>query len=144
MVDRVLILRKIGELDEYLTQLREYRGLSVRKYASDWRTQRIVERTLQMAIETCLDVAGHLVSDRGWRTPDGYADTFRVLAENKVIGSGLLRRLEKMAGFRNVVVHRYDKVDAEIVVDILHKRLGDFEALKKAILRLLKLGIPRE
>jgi uncharacterized protein YutE (UPF0331/DUF86 family) len=90
-----------------------------------------------MAIETCLDIAGHIVSDRGWRTPEGYADTFRVLAENKALGKGLLPRLERMAGFRNIVVHHYDKVDAAIVVGLLNKRLKDFEAFKKAVLRLL-------
>jgi uncharacterized protein YutE (UPF0331/DUF86 family) len=42
-----------------------------------------------------------------------------------------------MAGFRNIVVHHYDKVDAAIVVGLLNKRLKDFEAFKKAVLRLL-------
>lgn len=91
-----------------------------------------------MAIETCLDIAGHIVSDRGWRTPDGYADTFRVLAENKAIGRSLLPKLERMAGFRNVGVHHYDKVDATIVVDLLQKHLVDFVAFEKAIINVLK------
>jgi uncharacterized protein YutE (UPF0331/DUF86 family) len=135
MVDRTLILRKFSELDEYLGQLQEYQNLTARKYHGDWKTQRIVDRTLQMAIETCLDIASHLVSDRGWRTPDGYADTFRVLAENKVIGRGLLPKLERMAGFRNVIVHHYDRVDAAIVVDLLQKHLTDFVAFQKAIIK---------
>jgi len=137
MVDRTLILRKISELDEYLGQLQEYRSLTAGKYLGDWKTQRIVERTLQMAIETCLDVASHLVSDRGWRTPDGYADTFRVLAENKAIGKSLLPKLERMAGFRNVVVHRYDRIDAAIVVDLLKKHLVDFVAFETAVIKVL-------
>lgn len=44
MVDRTLLLRKLSELDEYMGQLREYHGLSARKYRADWRTLRIVER----------------------------------------------------------------------------------------------------
>jgi len=138
VVDRTLLLRKISELDEYVGQLQEYRDLTARKYLGDWKTQRIVERTLQMAIETCLDIASHLVSDRGWRAPEGYADTFRVLAENKVIGKGLLPKLERMAGFRNVVVHHYDRVDATIVVDLLKKHLVDFVAFEQAIIKVLK------
>ena len=58
MVDKILILRKLAELDQYLRQVKEYVGISVERYESDWKTQRIVERTLQMMIETCVDITG--------------------------------------------------------------------------------------
>ncbi len=38
-----------------------------------------MEQTLQMMIETCADIANHIVSDRGMRAPTGYADTFSVM-----------------------------------------------------------------
>ena len=46
VVDRELVLRKVAQLEEYLRQLDEYRQLSVESYQRDWKTQRIVERTL--------------------------------------------------------------------------------------------------
>ena len=58
VVDRDLLRRKLAELAEYVTQVSEYRDLTVEGYRADWRTQRVIERTLQMAIEVCLDVAG--------------------------------------------------------------------------------------
>jgi len=39
----------------------------------------------------------------------------------------------KMAKFRNIVVHQYETVDAEIVVLILRKHLDDFENFSKAM-----------
>jgi uncharacterized protein YutE (UPF0331/DUF86 family) len=74
-----LLLRKLAELEEYLRQIKEYANVSAEQYSKDWRIQRIVERTLQMMIETCADIAGHIISDRGYRIPTSYADTFRVL-----------------------------------------------------------------
>ena len=47
----------------------EYRDLTVERYRADWKTQRIVERTLQMTIEVCLDIASHVVADRGLHAP---------------------------------------------------------------------------
>ena len=47
MVDRDLVFRKLAELEEYQNQLLEFKGLTVKRYRDDWRTQRIVERTLQ-------------------------------------------------------------------------------------------------
>ena len=92
MVDDAVVLRKLSELDTYLHQVREYAGATLREYQAEWKTQRIVERTLQMMIETCTDIAGHIVSDKGMRAPTGYADTFRVLQENKIIGRGPVRQ----------------------------------------------------
>ena len=54
MVDKSLILRKLSTLDEYLKQINEFADISLKDYAADWKIQRIVERTLQMMIETCL------------------------------------------------------------------------------------------
>jgi len=35
------------------------------------------------------------------------------------------KRLEQMAGFRNVVVHLYQDVDLDIVRDVVENRLDD-------------------
>jgi uncharacterized protein YutE (UPF0331/DUF86 family) len=133
MVDRNLVLRKISELAEYQQQLQEFKGITVKQYRDDWKKQRIVERTLQMMIETCLDIANHIVADRGYRVPVGYADTFKVLGENDVLDKRLVDRMEKMAKFRNVLVHQYEKIDSEIIVGILKKNLKDFDHFRKAV-----------
>jgi uncharacterized protein YutE (UPF0331/DUF86 family) len=39
--------------------------------------------------------------------------------------SPLAERLERMAGFRNVVVHMYQDVDLAIVRDVVEHRLDD-------------------
>ena len=138
MVDETLILRKLAELDEYNRQVKEYEQITVAQYLDDWKIPRIIERTLQMMIETCLDIASHIIADKELRVPTSYSDTFKVLHEEKIVSSELFIALDKMAKFRNIVVHHYEKVDAEIVVSILKKDLKDFEHYKNAIIRLLK------
>jgi len=46
--------------------------------------------------------------------------------------------MEKMAKFRNIIIHHYDKVDEAIVVDILKTHLDDFLLFKEAILNFLR------
>ena len=138
MVDETLILRKISELDEYYKQIKEYENITAAEYSGDWKIQRIVERTLQMMIETCVDIAGHIIADMGYRIPTSYSDTFKVLQEEKILSDKLFSALEKMAKFRNIVFHHYDKVDTEIVVGILKKDLKDFKGYKDAIISILK------
>jgi uncharacterized protein YutE (UPF0331/DUF86 family) len=134
--------RKIAQLDLYLGQVREFSKISLGAYRKDWKTQRIVERTLQILIELCIDIAHHIISDEGMRLPEGYADTFGVLMENRLIDKKLFSVLTKMAKFRNVVVHQYEKIDPAIVVSILHRNLEDFERFKRAVLKYLS-GLKR-
>jgi len=138
VVDKSLILRKLADLETYLGQIEEYRNVTVNDYSRDWRTQRIVERTIQIMIETCVDIAGHIISDKNYRVPDSYADTFRVLQEAGILAQDLQDALVKMVQFRNIVVHDYNKIDGGIVVGILKKNLGDFGRYKDSIVRFLR------
>ncbi len=144
MVDDVLILKKLASLADYRSQLREYADISVHQYCSDWKVQRIVERTLQMMIELCTDIANHLIADLGLRTPQTYAETFRILGESDILASEQALVMEKMAKFRNIVVHQYEMVDAEIVVLILRKHLADFDSFSEAVRNQLKQSLPHQ
>ncbi len=134
MVDRLLVERKISQLDNYLSQIKEFSVISFKEYESDWKIQRIVERTLHLLIETCFDIANQIISDEGFRIPETYADTFVVLFENNVIDENLSKNMQKMAKFRNILVHHYEKIDPAIIISILGKNLEDFEEFKKSIL----------
>lgn len=140
MVNEVLILRKLSELEEYYKQIGEVANVAVNEYRRDWKLQRIIERTLQMMVETCSDIAGHIISDRKLRVPTSYSEAFEILYENDIISDKLSVTMQKMSKFRNVVVHHYDKVDAEIVIGILKRNLSDFISFKEAIVKTLQIA----
>ena len=110
MIDEALILRKLADLNQYYRQLKEYENTTADQYSDDWKIQRIIERTLQMMIETCADIAGHIISDKGFRIPKSYADTFKVLLEENILDRKLYVVMEKIAKFRNIIVHSYVKL----------------------------------
>jgi uncharacterized protein YutE (UPF0331/DUF86 family) len=135
VVDRDLLRRKLAELSEYVSQVSEYRDLTVESYRADWKTQRIVERTLQMAIEACLDIASHVLADRQLRAPSTYAETFEILAKAGLVSPDLARVMIEMTGFRNIVVHEYARIDADVVIRILRSGLGDLRRFEAEALR---------
>ncbi|MBC8413871.1 MAG: DUF86 domain-containing protein [Nitrospira sp.] len=138
MVDKNITGRKLADIDTYLKQLSEFTTITVEQYKQDWKTQRIVERTLQMLIETCIDIANHIVSDDKLRVPESYSDTFKVLMENKFITESLSEKMIKAAKFRNVVVHQYDNIDAAIAVSIVKNDLMYFREFQEQIVEYLK------
>ena len=137
MVDRELILRKLTDLEQYITQVEEFRGITPEEYRRDWKTQRIVERTLQIAIEACADVANHIIADRNLRMPSTYAEAFEVLADADILTAAQREAMVRMSGFRNLIVHEYARIEPAMVVRVLRERLGDFGAFRAAILRIL-------
>jgi len=127
MVDKELLSRKLSLLRSYVAELVRADDITWTKYRSDLRTKAFVERYLHLAIEEVLDIANHLISFERWREPSGYRDIFLVLRENGVITNEQLPLLQEMASFRNLLVHRYENVDDEIVFRIFKKRLSDFD-----------------
>ena len=45
--------------------------------------------------------------------------------------------MQKMARFRNIIVHQYEDLNAAIVVEIVRNRTGDFSEYAQAVLRYL-------
>jgi uncharacterized protein YutE (UPF0331/DUF86 family) len=127
MVDKELLSRKISQLREYLSALRKAEDISWGKYEEDIRSRAFVERYLHLCVEKVIDISNHFVSFYRWREPDGYRDLFRVLHDNAVIPKQNLTTFQNMASFRNMLVHRYEKIDDELVYTIFKKRLGDFD-----------------
>lgn len=126
-MDRDLLSRKLSRLQEYVNALRTAEDIDWGKYRSDIRARAFVERYLHLAIEEVLDICNHLVSFQRWREPTGYRDLFLILSEQGVIPRERLATFQNMASFRNMLVHRYERVDDELVFGIFKRRLDDFD-----------------
>jgi uncharacterized protein YutE (UPF0331/DUF86 family) len=127
MVDKELVSRKLSRLRYYLEELKNAKDIDWGKYQSDLRAKSFVERYLHLAIEEVMDIANHLVSFCKWREPTGYRDLFLILKEHGIISEKYLPTFQSMASFRNMLVHRYETIDDELVFGIFKKRLDDFE-----------------
>ena len=65
-------------------------------------------------------------------------------AVDRVIQMGILGRHDaysKMVQFRNFLAHRYERVDNEILVDMVNRRLVDFECFRNEILAYVRRTI---
>lgn len=127
MLRRDVILSRIDKLKEYLTFLNSIKNYSKDKYTSDPFIYGASERFLHLSIECILDIGNHVISDMNYRKPDSNKDIFQVLYENKIIDESLKNSLCNMAGFRNILVHDYMKLNRSIVYDIILNNLSDIK-----------------
>ncbi len=65
-----------------------------------------------------IDIAGELSARRGDRFED-YTEAIRNLARDPHFAPELVRRLERLAGFRNVLVHEYVALDMQRIMEAL-------------------------
>jgi uncharacterized protein YutE (UPF0331/DUF86 family) len=127
MVDRSVVLRKISRIRHYLSRIKEHSHIPLLEFLNDLNTQDIILHNLQLAIQGCIDLGSHIVSDEGWGIPGSFSEIFYLLEEKGVIPHELTEKLVAMAGFRNMIIHEYEKVDLKIVHEILNKDLPDIE-----------------
>ncbi len=137
MVNRDTVEKAIETISLNVRELRRAVDIDWEKYQTDIRARRFVERSLQVIIEACLDITHHIISDDGMREPVSYRDAFVVLGENGILPQEELEKYEKIAMFRNLLVHYYEKIDDEIVFGIFRKNLGDFDRFVGHVLTYL-------
>lgn len=137
MVDAETVRRRLRKLDELVRRLRELGDMSRDDFLGDTRARAAAERFLQVAIQLCLDVGAHVLSDRGVVDWEEYREVPARLADEGVLSRELADRLARAAGQRNVLVHLYLEVDPELVHDTLVHDLDAFVAFAERIDRML-------
>jgi len=126
-----IILKKLQTMEVMLSELRSLGMLNAANLETDWRTRRAVERNLQVAVEAMMDICQRILSLRGYTPAATGSESIQ-----RCVKLGALSAEEpyrRMVQFRNFIVHRYDQVDAAILVEIVNRRLDDFERFIREI-----------
>ena len=130
-------LQRLEEVISTLERLRQDIG--------DLRTDKIgmwaVERGLQLGAEIVMDIGNHILSAHYGISPADHKDVVRQLARQKVLGQGVATRLEGLAGFRNILVHDYIRLDPEKVIAAFEWAPRDFSEFASEIRTWLE-GLP--
>ncbi|MHB1407403.1 MAG: type VII toxin-antitoxin system HepT family RNase toxin [Desulfitobacteriaceae bacterium] len=136
MVDKDKIEQRLVKLEQAMRKLKEIALQSWEQYNNSEALRDRAERNLQVAAQACIDIANHIIADRGYRTPQGYAESFSVLAEEGIISDRLADKMKMVAGFRNILVHDYLEIDNKIVYSSLN-HLDDFKQFASNVYKLL-------
>lgn len=132
-----VIRKRLNKLDEYLKILYSLQKYTLDEFLSNPEHYASVERFLHMAIETTIDVGGHIVSGLGIGEVNWYSDIAILMEEKGFISAELREKWIRIVGFRNILVHQYIEADRKIVYDVLQNKLGDLEELKQVFASFL-------
>ena len=131
MTDRELLEKKLAFIETCVSQLRRLARPEL--IETDVREERFVAHTLQLAIQSALDTASHIVSDLRLGEPETNREMFHLLKGELDLPDSLRENLQKMSGFRNLLVQGYQTVDRRILRHILATNLDDLLALVQLV-----------
>lgn len=142
MVDRDVVLAKLGTIERCLARIGEVTAAPERLTAID--IDDITAINLERAIQAAVDLAAHVVATQGLGLPDSSGASFVLLREAGVLDPDLAERLRRMAGFRNIAVHEYRKLDRDILDRIVAHRLDDLRVLGRRIVERFLSATPAD
>lgn len=131
-----VILNKVANLERCVTRIREVYGGDDANLIANLTSQESILLNLQRACEVSIDLAMHVVKKRRLGVPQDSRDVFELLHGAKLVDRALPDSMKRMVGFRNVVIHEYEKLNLEIVKSIITQRLDDFLQFGRQMLRL--------
>ena len=126
-----VILKKFSVMDDEVARLRALGELSTARLDGDHFLKHGVERALQICVEIVIDVAQRILSLEGRQPAPTAFDALKGLEAMGVITSA--DRYRPMLQFRNFVVHRYERVDSAVLIDILRRHLDDLSAFRDEV-----------
>lgn len=136
MVDGESQLARLQQLERLIDQLERVRARGEAAYLADEDLRMMSERRLELAIQICIDIGAHLVSELSAPPPSDYAGIFRSLATGGHLEPGLGQRLSAAARQRNLLIHLYlDIDDRRIFASLRH--LDDLRAFAAVVQRMI-------
>lgn len=137
-MDRDVIARKIERLRHHVARIESKKPFGAADLAASDDLRDIVVFNLVQAVEVCVDLGMHLLSESDLAPPESMGEVFDRLAELSLFGAEadgaqLANRLKRAVGFRNAAVHAYAKLDLDAVVRACEGGLADLKRFAAAV-----------
>jgi len=111
MVKVDVVFRKVGRAGSWLNDAEEILSRPAEEFLADVKNRDLASFYLFLAVQECIDLAAHWVSDAGWNVPEDAGATCDLLAEHGAIDRELATALRGAIGLRNRIAHGYASVD---------------------------------
>jgi uncharacterized protein YutE (UPF0331/DUF86 family) len=124
-MNSIVIKTKLESLRKCLDRIESKKPDTLEDLLQDIDAQDILALNLERSVQLCVDIANHILSSLDDAPAMSMAESFERLSDKKIIPPELGQNLKRAVGFRNLSVHAYDKIDWQLVWNILEGDLSD-------------------
>jgi len=137
-LNKELIQLRIDIIEKNVRELELIVNEGFDKFSGSFRNELAAKQALLESIEACVDIANHIIAVKAFRRPTEYKDVFKVIEEEKLIKKEFSLRLQEMAQFRNLLVHRYAGIETEKIFKIMKEDVKDVKDFVRVVLKFVK------
>ena len=130
---RAVLDNKFESLRKCIERMESKRPLTQTELETNVDLQDIISINLERAVQICVDIAAHIISDSNQNVPATMVESFSTLEKLGILSAEVVFRMEKAVGFRNIALHEYEKMNWSIVYQIVTRHLNDFREFAKQI-----------
>jgi len=114
------------EIDESLSLIKEHLPSKFEEFSNLGLVKDGIYKKLEFCIESIIDICAIINTDLDLGIPEDEENILDNLTKNKILSKKLSNSLKSMKGFRNILVHRYGKINDEISYTIINENIDDF------------------
>lgn len=129
---------KLDVLKANVDKLAKIPAASYEEFVSDFRNVASALYLLQTSIQALIDLGSIVVASKALPTPRSGHEIFEQLEAADLLPAGAAARFAPVIGFRNRVVHLYDRIDERRVYEILTQHRHDLAELMDLLLAALE------
>ena len=132
-ISKRVVSDRLGWVDQMLAEIRNLPLDSRQVFMQDRRNIWSAESCLRRALEALFDVSRHIAAKGFGKGVTEYKEIATVLHKSNVISKEDLHLMQKLAGYRNRLVHFYHDVNPDELFDICTLHLGDIERMANSL-----------
>jgi uncharacterized protein YutE (UPF0331/DUF86 family) len=134
-----LLLRKLLACRQRIVRIQAALPVSPDEVLADERTEAFIAFNLLLLVQDALDLAAHLVAERGLAVASTQRESFEALAQAGLVTQESAAGMSRMASLRNRIAHSYGDLD---VVRMVRETPTGLETVRRFLDELvLKLGV---
>ena len=135
---KALIKSKIEEILESLKLVEKNLPEDFETFQSLGLVKDGIYKRVEFAIQDVLDICAILNSDLKLGIPEREEDVFEELVRAGILSREMANKLRLMKGFRNILVHRYGRINDELAFETIHEHLNDIYKFVELIEKFLE------
>ena len=132
------IRSKIEQILESLNFIEETMPADFKGFKDSKIIRNALYKEVEFALENILDICSIINADLMLGMPEVEDDIIANLKAKKIFDKKIIDKIREMKKFRNILIHKYGKIDDKKAFEDIKEGLKDFELIIKEIENFLK------
>lgn len=133
-----IIIDKIEQIQENLMLIEQNLPDNFKDFANLGLIKDGIYKRLEYSVELIIDIMAIINTDLKLGIPKEDETILDNIEKNGIFPLEIVNLIRNLKSFRNILVHRYGKINDYLVFELLQERIEDFERVIESVMNLIE------